>query len=74
MEKLPRILEYFTGKIWDFLFRRRTLSELKLEALVKAEHWCRVTVDRAIEGAASISEALASSEEYRDLAQAQDKK
>ena len=63
---LPRILNYFTCKIWYFPFKHCTDLALEIQSFMKSEAQCRKTIDEAIEENTSIYEALASSDGEAD--------
>ena len=61
MKALPKILRYFTGKVWGFPFRTAIQSEQDYKALKRSEIHRRKVVNVTIEESASIVKSLDSS-------------
>ena len=65
MKALPKILRYFTSKVWCFPFISCTKDENKYKALKREETTHRKAIDIAIEEFVSIDKSLDSSEDEK---------
>ena len=58
MKALPKILRYFTGKLWGFPLRTGIQSKQEYKTLKRSEVQCHKAIDLVIEEFASIVESL----------------